>query len=68
LHILCGERWQFFGTLTFKQERLPERVRQTMFNAALRQLAQKHCAFTSPACPGAGVRGCAMDEAMVQPL
>ena len=40
LHLLCGERWQFFGTLTFKQERLPERVRQTMFNAALRQLAQ----------------------------
>ena len=40
LHLLCGERWQFFGTLTFKQERLPERVRQTMFHAALRQLAQ----------------------------
>ncbi len=36
---LCGEAWQFFGTLTFKQERLPERVRQSMFNAAFRQLA-----------------------------
>jgi hypothetical protein len=41
LLMLCGEHWQFFGTLTFKQERLPERVRQSMFNAAFRQLAQE---------------------------
>ena len=59
LHLLCGERWQFFGTLTFKQERLPERVRQTMFHAALRQLAPRRCISISPACPGAGVRNSA---------
>jgi hypothetical protein len=41
LLMLCGEHWQFFGTLTFKQERLPERVRQSMFNAAFRQLAKE---------------------------
>ena len=41
LLMLCGEAWQFFGTLTFKQERLPERVRQSMFNAAFRQLAKE---------------------------
>ena len=41
LLVLCGEHWQFFGTLTFKQERLPERVRQSMFNAAFRQLAKE---------------------------
>jgi hypothetical protein len=40
LHLLCGERWQFFGTLTFKQEKLPDRVRRAMFNAAFRQLAK----------------------------
>ena len=39
LHVLCGEAWQFFGTLTFKRERMPERVRPSMFNAAFRQLA-----------------------------
>jgi len=40
LLLLCGVRWQFFGTFTFKQERLPERIRQAMFNAAFRQLAR----------------------------
>ena len=39
LWVLGGVRWQFFGTLTFRQERLPDRVRNSMFNAALRQLA-----------------------------
>jgi hypothetical protein len=41
LLMLCGEAWQFFGTLTFKRERLPERVRPSMFNAAFRQLAKE---------------------------
>jgi hypothetical protein len=35
-------RWQFFGKFTFKQERLPKRVRNPMFNAALRQFASEH--------------------------
>jgi hypothetical protein len=33
--------WQFFGTLTFKQERLPERVRRKMWCAFVRALAGK---------------------------
>ena len=41
LLMLSGERWQFFGTLTFKRERMPERVRPSMFNAAFRQLAKE---------------------------
>ena len=41
LWVLCGVRWQFFGTLTFKQEKLPDRVRKSMLHAILRQLAQK---------------------------
>jgi hypothetical protein len=40
LLMLSGEHWQFFGTLTFKRERMPERVRPSMFNAAFRQLAK----------------------------
>jgi len=31
--------WQFFGTLTFKQERLPERVRLSMWFALARVTA-----------------------------
>lgn len=31
--------WQFFGTLTFKQERLPDRVRASMLFAFLRTCA-----------------------------
>lgn len=34
--------WQFFGTLTWKSERLPERVRVSMFFALLRRLAGWH--------------------------
>ncbi len=39
LHLLTQVRWQFFGTLTFKQERLPERVRLSMYFAILRKAA-----------------------------
>ncbi len=28
LWVLGGVRWQFFGIFTFKQERLPERIRK----------------------------------------
>jgi hypothetical protein len=31
--------WQFFGTLTFKQERLPERVRRALWFALVRTTA-----------------------------
>lgn len=41
LYILTQVRWQFFGTLTFKSERLPERVRLAMWFATLRQVAKK---------------------------
>lgn len=37
LHILEKLDWQFFGTLTFKSERLPERVRLALFFAWLRE-------------------------------
>jgi hypothetical protein len=40
LWVLCGVRWQFFGSLTFKQEKLPDRIRRSMFHAILRQLAK----------------------------
>jgi hypothetical protein len=32
--------WQIFGTLTFKQARLPEQVRRRMFVAVLRKMAE----------------------------
>lgn len=35
-------RWQFFGTLTFKSVKLPERVRLTMFFALVRRLCRWH--------------------------
>lgn len=34
--------WQFFGTLTFKSARLPERVRLSMFFALVRCLCRWH--------------------------
>ena len=34
--------WQFFGTLTFKSARLPERVRVTMFFALVRCVCRWH--------------------------
>ena len=34
--------WQFFGSLTFKSARLPERVRVTMFFALVRCLCRWH--------------------------
>lgn len=33
--------WQVFGTLTFKQDRLPAQVRKSMFFALLRKLAKR---------------------------
>ncbi len=33
--------WQIFGTLTFKQARLPERIRIGMFFSTLRKLANR---------------------------
>lgn len=32
--------WQFYGTLTFKQARLPERIRDSMWNAMIRKTAK----------------------------
>jgi len=37
--LLTQVRWQFFGTLTFKSERLPERVRLGMYFALMRRVA-----------------------------
>ncbi len=37
VHVLNRFDWQFFGTLTFKGERLPERVRVALFFALLRE-------------------------------
>jgi len=39
--VLQQVRWQIFGTLTFKQARLPERFRLSMFFAMLRKLADR---------------------------
>ena len=36
LQVLERIAWQFFATLTFKSERLPERVRLSLFFALLR--------------------------------
>ena len=41
VYILSQVRWQFFGTLTFKSERLPERVRLAMYFALMRRIASK---------------------------
>jgi hypothetical protein len=37
LRVLSKIAWQFFATLTFKNERLPERVRLSLFFALLRE-------------------------------
>ena len=37
LHVINKIAWQFFATLTFKSERLPERVRLALFFALLRE-------------------------------
>jgi hypothetical protein len=37
--------WQFFGTVTFKQARLPERIRISMFFTLLRKLAKRNAIF-----------------------
>ncbi len=37
IHVLNRFDWQFFGTLTFKSERLPERVRLGLYFALLRE-------------------------------
>jgi hypothetical protein len=37
IHVLNRIGWQVFGTLTFKSERLPERVRVSLFFALLRE-------------------------------
>ena len=42
VHLLMGINWQLFGSLTFKQERLPERVRLSMFFAFARTLCKWH--------------------------
>lgn len=42
IHVLKEVGWQLFGTLTFKQERLPERVRFSMAFALLRKAARDH--------------------------
>jgi hypothetical protein len=41
IHVLNRINWQFFGTLTFKSERLSERVRLQMFFAYLRQFCRQ---------------------------
>ncbi len=52
IHLLIQVRWQFFGSLAFKQERLPEGVRLSMLFATLRAAA----ADISRACPGVCAR------------
>lgn len=41
IYILTQVRWQLFGTLTFKSERLPERVRLSMYFALMRRVASE---------------------------
>ncbi len=40
VYVLSKLRWQFFGSLTFRSERLPERVRTSMFFALIRKAAR----------------------------
>lgn len=42
IHVLKEVPWQFFGTLTFRKERLPERIRLSMFFALMRRTAKAH--------------------------
>lgn len=44
-YLLARVDWMFFGSLTFRQERLPERVRLRMFFALLRRIAQREKTF-----------------------
>ncbi len=37
--------WQFFGSLTFKSERLPERVRLSVYFAMMREVAKQFRVF-----------------------
>lgn len=41
IHVLNRIRWQFFGTLTFKSERLSQRKRMGMWFALLRQVSRQ---------------------------
>jgi len=40
VYVLSKLRWQFFGSLTFRADRMPERVRISMFFALLRKAAK----------------------------
>jgi len=40
IYVLSKLRWQFFGSLTFRTERMPERVRVTTFFALMRKVAK----------------------------
>lgn len=40
VYVLSKLRWQFFGSLTFRTERLPQRVRISMFFALMRKAAK----------------------------
>jgi hypothetical protein len=40
IYVLSKLRWQFFGSLTFRTERLPERIRTSMFFAVIRKVAK----------------------------
>jgi hypothetical protein len=42
IHILNQIYWQFFGTLTFRSERLSERKRYGMWFALLRQISRQY--------------------------
>lgn len=41
IHKLRLIDWQFFGTLTFKSERLPERVRLSLYFTLMREVAKQ---------------------------
>ena len=45
IHKLRLIDWQFFGTLTFKSERLPERVRLSAYFALMRTVAKQFRVF-----------------------
>jgi hypothetical protein len=40
IYVLSKLRWQFFGSLTFRTDRMPEQVRITMFFALIRKAAK----------------------------
>ena len=40
IYVLSKLRWQFFGSLTFRTERMPERVGLTMFFGLMRKVAK----------------------------